>query len=139
VPSIGERLFAAFVDWVLLLGVDAVVVYFTLKICRLEPSQFSVLPLAPLLVFLGLLNGGYLALLAAAGGQTLGKMAFGLKVVGVEDQPVTVARALARTVLLLASAVPVGLGFVPMFFTAGQRGLHDQLSGTRVVRAASEP
>ncbi len=133
-PGLGERFFAAFVDWVLLLGIDGVVVYFTLQICRLDLSQISVLPLPPLAVFLVLLNGGYLALMTAAGGQTLGKMAFGLKVVRDDDGSVPVGRAIARSLLLLACALPAGVGLLPIVFASGHRGLHDQLAGTRVLR-----
>jgi uncharacterized RDD family membrane protein YckC len=134
VPSLGERLFAAFVDSVLLAGADAIVIYFTLKICRLEPAELAVLPLAPLVAFLVLLGGGYFAMLTAAGGQTLGKMAFGLKVVGDDGGSIPPGRAVVRTVALVASAAPLGLGLVPMLFAAGQRGFHDRLAGTRVVR-----
>jgi uncharacterized RDD family membrane protein YckC len=133
-PGVGERILAGVVDWVLLLGLDAVVIYFTLKICRLAPEDVLVLPVPPLLAFLLLLNGGYLALLTAAGGQTVGKMAFKLKVVGADDRPVTVGRSIVRTLALLVSALPAGLGLLPTFFAAGHRGLHDQVAGTQVVR-----
>jgi uncharacterized RDD family membrane protein YckC len=132
--GIATRALAALLDALLLVGTDAVVVYFTLQICRLAPADVLSLPLAPLLAFLALLNGGYLVLLTAAGGQTLGKMAFGLKVVAGDEGPVTVGRSLLRTAALLVSALPAGLGLLPALFTAGHRGLHDHLADTRVVR-----
>lgn len=133
-PGVVVRVLAALVDALLLLGTDAVVVYFTLQICRLAPAEVLSLPLAPLLAFLGLLNGAYLVLLTAAGGQTLGKMAFGLKVIAADEGPLTLSRSLIRTAALILSALPAGLGLLPALFTAGHRGLHDQLADTRVVR-----
>jgi uncharacterized RDD family membrane protein YckC len=133
--SLGARVSAGVVDGLLLLAADGVVVYFTLKICRLDLSQWAALPLAPLVAFLVLLNGGYLAMLTAAGGQTLGKMAFGLKVIGARDGSVGVGRSIARSLLLLAGTLSAGLGLLPVLFTPGRRGLHDLLGGTRVVRA----
>jgi len=137
-PSLTRRLFAAFVDWVLLLAVDGVVVYFTLKICRLDLAEVGILPLPPLVVFLVLLNGGYLALLTAAGGQTLGKMAFGLRVVGPGDGTVPVGRAIARVLLLVVAGLPLGAGLAPICFTSERRGVHDHLAGTRVLRMRNE-
>lgn len=132
--ALGVRVLAAILDALLLLFTDAVVIYFTLKICRLDPADIVVLPLVPLLAFLVLLNGGYLVLLTAAGGQTLGKMAFGLKVVATDEGRISASRSLVRAAALLVSALPAGLGLLPALFTAGHRGLHDLLAGTRVVR-----
>jgi uncharacterized RDD family membrane protein YckC len=133
--GLGQRVLAGLLDWLLVLGADAVVIYFTLKICRLAPGEFALLPLPPLAAFLVLVDGGYFAMLTAAGGQTLGKMAFKLRVIGADDRPLTVARAILRAVALLAATLPAGLGLVPAIFSAGHRGLHDWLAGTQVVRA----
>jgi len=135
VAGVGVRLGAAVIDWVMLLALDAAVVYFTLRASRLATSELSMLPLAPLFVFLLLLNGGYLALFTAASGQTIGKMAFGLKVVSGSDEPMTTGRALLRVVVLLIGAAAAGLGLLPATFDGARRGLHDRLADTRVVRA----
>jgi uncharacterized RDD family membrane protein YckC len=137
VAAIGERVGAAALDWLMLLALDAAIVYFTLRVSRLTTAEFALLPPRPLLAFLLLLNGGYLALFTAASGQTIGKMAFGLKVVSSEDRPLTVGRALVRVVALLVSALPAGLGLVPAVLDHARRGLHDRLADTRVVRATT--
>jgi uncharacterized RDD family membrane protein YckC len=137
VASIGRRIGAAAIDGLLLLALDASVVYFTLKASRLTASEVGLLPPMPLAVFLLLLNGGYLALFTAATGQTIGKMAFGLRVVSAEARPPTVGRALMRVVALLVSALPAGLGLVPAGFDRAHRGLHDRLADTRVVRTSA--
>src|SRR5713101_3264098 len=60
VASAGARLFGAVIDAVLVGGIDLVVVYFTLRICDLTFAQLLMLPMAPLVSFLVLLDGGYL-------------------------------------------------------------------------------
>ena len=137
VAALGRRVGAAALDWLMLLALDAGVVYFTLRVSRLAPAQAALLPPIPMIVFLLLLNGGYLALFTAATGQTIGKMAVGVRVVSVAEGPLTVGRALVRVVALIASALPAGLGLLPVAFDGGRRGLHDRLAKTRVVRTAA--
>lgn len=134
--SVGARVLAAAIDLVILAGVDAAVVYFTLQICGLTFAEIGLLPVAPLLGFLLLQNGGYLVVLTA-GGQTVGKMATGIRVVPVDsDGPMDIGHALLRTSLWVVLAIPAGLGFVTAFFNDDHRGLHDRFAGTKVVRAA---
>jgi uncharacterized RDD family membrane protein YckC len=131
------RLLAAAIDLVVLAGIDALVIYFTLKICGLTLADLSLLPKAPLAFFLLVQNGGYL-IAFTAGGQTLGKMASGIKVVAADDtQPLDVGQALRRTFFWVLLAVPAGLGFVTALLNDERRGLHDRAAGTRVVRATA--
>jgi uncharacterized RDD family membrane protein YckC len=95
-------------------------------------NEIRLLPLAPLVVFIVLLKLSYFAAFTAVGGQTIGKMAFGIRVVaerGVIDSGRAVRRTLAASVTLLT----LGLGFLPAFFGSDRRTLHDRLTGTRVV------
>lgn len=133
--SPGPRLAAAAIDALLIFAIDAAVVYFTLKLCRLTPFDITMLPALPMLGFFVLLNGGYLAAFTAAGGQTVGKMTTGIRVVAEADQAVDFGRAVVRTLASLVSVLPVGLGFIPAFFDEDRRALHDRLTGTRVVKA----
>lgn len=135
--TLGERVGAAALDWVMLAGLDLAVIYFTLRVSRLAATEVLLLPPVPLVAFLLILNGGYLALFTAACGQTVGKMAFGLKVVSSGGGPLTIGRALLRVVVFLLSALPAGLGLLPAAFDRGRRGLHDRLAATRVVRVTA--
>lgn len=121
----------------MLAGLDLAVIYFTLRVSRLAATEVLLLPPVPLVAFLLILNGGYLALFTAACGQTVGKMAFGLKVVSSGGGPLTIGRALLRVVVFLLSALPAGLGLLPAAFDRGRRGLHDRLAATRVVRVTA--
>jgi uncharacterized RDD family membrane protein YckC len=93
------------------------------------------LPPIPLGAFLLLLNGGYLVAFTAAGGQTIGKMMTGVRVMGDDGQRVDVAGAVLRGAGCLLSIVTLGLGYLPVFFSADARALHDRIAGTRVVKS----
>ena len=135
--SMLSRLVAAAVDLTILAVIDIVVIYFTMQICGLTIDDLSVLPKGPLLAFLLVQNGGYLVAFTA-GGQTLGKMAAGIKVVASEsDATLDIGHSILRTAVWAALAVPAGLGFLTAFFSRDRRGLHDRRAGTRVVRATA--
>jgi uncharacterized RDD family membrane protein YckC len=133
--TMGSRLAAVLLDLALLLIIDAAVVYFTMEICGLEFADLTILPKGPLAAFLLVQNGGYLVAFTA-GGQTLGKMATGIKVVSARaNAPLDLGHAIVRTIIWTVLAVPAGLGFLTAFMSEDRRGLHDRVAGTRVVRA----
>jgi len=90
----------------------------------------AVRPLAQLLI-----AGSYFTLVpVACGGQTLGKMAAGMKIIREDGSPLTHGRACARWASYLLSSVTLCLGFVCAAFTPHKRALHDYIADTRVVR-----
>jgi uncharacterized RDD family membrane protein YckC len=134
--SIGARFLAVVIDLIVLAAVDAVVVYFTLQICGLAFNELALLPKGPMLAFFLVQNGGYFAAFTT-GGQTLGKMATGIRVVPTESAgTLDFGRAVIRTAIWLILAFPAGLGFLTLF-SRDHRGLHDRFAGTRVVRASA--
>ena len=128
-----RRLTAAAVDHLILLSIDAVVIYFTFQIAGLPFSSWQSIPMLPLALFLLLVKGSYFCVFTALGGQTVGKMATGIRVVGENDRDVEPARALQRTIASLASVATVGIGFAPVLFAGDRRALHDRVAGTRVI------
>ena len=134
---VGSRLAAVLLDVLLLAIIDAAVVYFTMQICGLELADLNILPKGPLVAFLLVQNGGYLVAFTA-GGQTIGKMAAGIKVVSARSNtPLDLGHAIVRTIVWTVLAVPAGLGFLTAFLSDDRRGLHDRVAGTRVVRASA--
>jgi uncharacterized RDD family membrane protein YckC len=132
--TVSARVIAVVIDLLILAVIDAVVIYFTMKICGLTLGEISLLPKVPLIAFLVVQNGGYL-IAFTAGGQTLGKMAAGIRVVASEPhETLDLGRASLRTLVWLLLAVPAGLGFLTALFSRDHRGLHDRFAGTRVVR-----
>ncbi len=128
----GRRVAAAIIDHAILFTIDLTVFYFTLRVAGLSSAEVRLLPIAPLVTFLGLLKLAYFSAFTAAGGQTIGKMSVGIQVIA-DRGSLDAARALRRTLAGLLSLLPVGLGFLPAFFGADRRTLHDRLTGTRVV------
>jgi uncharacterized RDD family membrane protein YckC len=130
------RIIAGIVDAFILVFVCSVVLYITLQVCGLRVDQMRALPIPPLAGFLLLLTGGYFVLLTAAGGQTIGKMAAGIRVVPMGGgERVTLGHSTMRAVGYLVSLLPAGLGLVPALIHADRRTLHDRLAETRVVKA----
>ena len=138
--SAGARGLAGLIDLAIVGPIDLAVLYFTLRICDLGLADVRALPLAPLLAFYALMNGGYFAAFVAAGGQTIGKMATGIRVItgdpiATASDRVPTGHAIVRAAAYLVSAIPLGLGFVPGFIGQERRAVHDRLADTRVVRA----
>jgi len=135
--GVGARFFAVMIDLLILAIIDAAVVYFTMQLCYLTIDDLGMLPKGPLVAFLLVQNGGYLVAFTA-GGQTLGKMVAGIRVVQSDpDGTLDLGRAFLRTMMWVALAVPAGLGFLSALFSRDHRGLHDRFAGTRVVRASA--
>jgi uncharacterized RDD family membrane protein YckC len=135
VPASGPaRVAAASIDLSILMAIDAAVLYFTLRLCQLTPHQILVLPLLPLLGFFVILNGGYFVAFNVAAGQSIGKMAAGIRVVGLQNQRIDLSTALLRTAASFLSAIPAGIGFLPILLGRSGRAFHDHLARTRVVR-----
>jgi uncharacterized RDD family membrane protein YckC len=135
--GLGSRVGAAAIDLILLAAIDITVIYLTMKICGLTFEDLQILPKTPLIAFLLLQNGGYLVSFTA-GGQTLGKMAAGIRVVSARaDRSLDFGHSLLRTVVWLVLAVPAGLGLLTTLLSQDRRGLHDRCAGTKVVRASA--
>jgi uncharacterized RDD family membrane protein YckC len=128
----GRRLTAAVIDHLLLAAIDAAVVYFTARMAGLTFGEIQMLPLIPMVTFIAIVKLSYFIAFTAVGGQTIGKMATGIRVVG-EHGPIDAGCAIRRTLAGLLTVLTAGLGFLPAFFGEDRRTLHDRLTGTRVV------
>lgn len=129
----GERARAAALDVALLLVLWSVVVYFASRaahvgLAGLRPSWPY---LAAYLAFLGLAYAGYFT---GTTGQTLGKIATGLRVVDAGGRPPGYLRAFLRAGLGSLGVLAAGTGLIPMLLDPARRALHDRVSKTRVVK-----
>ncbi|HEY6506438.1 MAG TPA: RDD family protein [Vicinamibacterales bacterium] len=130
---VGPRMLAALIDHGLLLAIDAIVIYFTLRLTALTLADWRVVPAAPLLTFLVGLKLAYFSAFTFAGGQTIGKMAAGIKVVADDDTPLDPWQVVRRSIVGVASLVALGAPFLIALPDPARRGLHDRVARTRVV------
>jgi uncharacterized RDD family membrane protein YckC len=135
-PSLGVRVGAGAIDLLLLVGIDAAVLYLTLRVTGLQNTlaDLRVLPPVPFLGFLAILAFGYVASFTVAGGQTIGKMVLSLRVIGDDGRPVDAAGGMLRALGCMLVPITLGLSYLPALFTSDHRALHDRLAGTRVVQ-----
>ena len=130
--SLGRRLVAGFVDLVVLGLIDGGVLALTARLSGIPIEAVTDLPILPLTAFLALLDVGYVAVLTGLGGQTMGKMTVGIRVVRMDGGAVSISGALRRTAAYTVSLLPAGLGLLGLF-VGSHRALHDRLAGTDVV------
>ncbi|MEO8683150.1 MAG: RDD family protein, partial [Vicinamibacterales bacterium] len=134
-PALGARVGADAIDALLLVSIDAAVLILTLRIAGLSMTMadLRVVPPIPFVGFLVLLAIVYFAAFTVAGGQTIGKMLMGIKVIGDDGRTVDAAGGVLRALGCALVPLTLGLSYVPVFMTADRRALHDRLAGTRVV------
>jgi uncharacterized RDD family membrane protein YckC len=132
--GIGRRFAALLIDG-MLLTVPLIVVFFVLMALamsgnkNIDPLWFQpavLLAIVPYIV--------YEALMLAARGQTLGKMAMKIKVVRADGTPLSKGQAWGRAFMrqILASCLSL-FNYLPAFFTKDRTCLHDLVANTRVV------
>ena len=134
-PALGARVFADLIDVLLLASIDAAVLVLTLRITGLTMvwDDLRVVPAVPFVGFLALLAFGYVAAFTVAGGQTIGKMLMGIRVIGDDGHAVDAAGGVLRALGCALVPLTLGLSYIPVLVTSDRRALHDRLAGTRVV------
>ena len=135
-PPLGVRVGAGAIDALVLIALDAAILYLTLRVTGLgnTMADVRVLPAIPFVGFLALINFSYFASFTVAGGQTIGKMLTSLRVIGDDGRPIDAAGGTLRAAGCMLVPLTLGLSYVPVLVTSDHRALHDRLAGTRVVR-----
>jgi uncharacterized RDD family membrane protein YckC len=119
---------AAFLDGLALLAALVVVAVAVVLVVHDKDLSVRVIQAASIL-----LGGAYYTVLTAKTGQTLGKMAAGVRVTTQDGAPPSMLRSLGRWAGYSLSSLPLGLGFAMAGWNKRRRGLHDFVAGTRVV------
>lgn len=128
-----ERAQAALLDLGLLVGMWALVVYFAGRAAHTDLAGLA-RTWPWLLAFLAGLGLAYAAYFTGVTGQTLGKLAFGLRVVTSGGQPPGPLVAMGRAVLAVVGIAAAFTGLLPILFDPAKRAVHDRLLKTRVVK-----
>jgi uncharacterized RDD family membrane protein YckC len=131
-----RRIAAGATDHLILLAIDLIVLYSTLRMAGLTMGDWALLPPVPMIGFLLLLKLSYFGAFTAACGQTIGKMAAHIRVVA-DGVPLDPARAIRRTMMSGVSLLTLGAGFIPAILDPDHRALHDRMARTRVVELPS--
>jgi uncharacterized RDD family membrane protein YckC len=119
---------AAFIDGLVLLAALVAAAVLIVLVVHDEGGRRRLIQLASIA-----LGGAYYTALTGLTGQTVGKMAAGIRVVSKEGEPIGFGRALGRWAAYSLSSLPLGLGFLAAGVNAQRRGLHDYVAGTRVI------
>lgn len=75
----------------------------------------------------------YYIILHGMGGQTLGKMAFKLRVVDLGGEDITMGQSTIRWFGYLLCDITLGIGYLVIIFSVRKQGLHDKIAGTLVA------
>jgi uncharacterized RDD family membrane protein YckC len=128
-----DRLAAAAVDCLVVGLLALMAFYFASRIARVTLT--GLLPAWP---FLGAYAAGlglaYSVYFTGLTGQTVGKIAFGLRVLGRRGGPPSHLEALGRAALGMLGVALAGAGVIPSLLDPAGRALHDRAFKTRVVK-----
>lgn len=132
------RLAAYLIDW-LIVGVVLLIVRIPIWISALvHPDNLLVCDfifqysLADIILYV--LTVAYFILLTYYTGATLGKRALHIRVISIEDRPMTFFEVVYReTVGKFLSGIIIGIGFLMIGIDKEKRGIHDLLADTRVI------
>ena len=83
-------------------------------------------------LFSSLIGAAYTIVFHWMWGQTLGKMALQIRVVGMDGGPLSFGQAVGHYFASFLSALILGIGFIMAGVRSDKRALHDLLAGTRV-------
>jgi uncharacterized RDD family membrane protein YckC len=135
IAGIGSRLVAQLIDGLIIGAIFIVIGIFASALGGVFGSP-EVAGLVFIILTFILIAGYFLISEAAANGQTIGKRAVRLRVVGDQGQPIGIGQAAIRNLVRIVDFLPVfyGIGIIAMFSNARSKRLGDFAAGTLVVR-----
>ena len=135
VAGLGSRFLAQVIDMAVLVAIFVVLLLGANALGAATGDRRLAL-LIVLLVSFVLLFGYFWALEAIWSGQTLGKRALRLRVVGDQGEPLRFSQAAIRNLVRIVDFLPVGyaIGIITIFSNVRNKRLGDLAAGTLVVR-----
>ena len=65
---------------------------------------------------------------------TLGKIIMGIRVTGLNQERITLGKAILRNLSKILSGLIFGIGYIMIIFDTRKQGLHDKIADTLVVK-----
>ncbi len=125
------RFWAYLIDLIVITSLTAITVkplfYFT------GWEDFEIKHIAPYGFATSLIFYGYFVVMTKIWGQTVGKMALGIRVVSENDQPLTWGTVLFREWIGRFISVTVKILYLVIAFTPKNKAIHDYIADTRVI------
>jgi len=135
--TLGKRFAALWIDRMIFVGGAVILMVIMFVVMSSDDNNHGEEPLFGILVLAAAFYIGltvYEALMLAARGQTLGKIALKIKVVRRDGSPISSGQAWGRSVIraIMVSFLTF-INYVPAFATKEKTCVHDLVANTRVV------
>jgi len=129
--GLGPRVFATFIDLMIITGVILILETFLFKF-NYTNNDFNTYRFF-IVIFLWLFYNG--AFESSVYQATIGKMILNLKVIDLYGKRISVSRSLWRCIITIVSILPVGLGIWYITTDPKKRAWHDLIAGTYVIKS----
>jgi uncharacterized RDD family membrane protein YckC len=124
----GKRFGAKFIDTILIYAINFGFAFLVGMVAGDDPSIALVAGVLNMVIAFG-----YPIFFLGKWGQTLGKMAVGVKVVSPDGEPIGYGRAAGRVLAEIVTGFTIGIGYLMVLWDDERRSLHDRIASTRVV------
>ncbi|WP_421380492.1 RDD family protein [Bacillus salacetis] len=126
------RFWAYLLDLIVISSIGRLVVYPIFRALDLSLVKDDMF--APISILSAIIFYGYFVLMTKYLGQTLGKMAFGLKVIELDGKPLKWSTVLFRELIGRFISASIIILYIVVAFTNKKQGIHDLFADTTVVR-----
>jgi len=132
----GSRFLAQLIDFPIQVAVLLLALFAASALGALAGNNSDIVVVAAVVLGLIVIWGYYPVSEAVWSGKTIGKYAFGLRVVGDQGEPIQVSQAVIRNLVRLVDFLPFfyGIGIITLFCNGRGKRLGDLAAGTVVVR-----
>lgn len=126
------RFWAYLLDLIVISSIGRLIVYPIFRALDLSLMKDDMF--APISILSAIIFYGYFVLMTRYFGQTLGKMAFGLKVIELDGKPLQWSTILFRELIGRFISASFIVLYIVVAFTNKKQGIHDLFADTTVIR-----
>jgi uncharacterized RDD family membrane protein YckC len=132
----GSRFLAQIIDFPIQVAILLLALLAGTSLGALAGNNASIAFVAIVILAFLVIWGYYPVSEAVWSGKTIGKYAFGLRVVGDQGEPIRVSQAVIRNLVRIVDFLPFfyGIGIIALFWNGRGKRLGDLAAGTVVVR-----